>query len=179
MARNRVVRRSFSGGRGGGARRQTQWLGVIPTSTTIAGGTGAVLVNSLNAAALALRPFTIVRCVGELYIISDQQAASELQGAAYGSAVVSDQAVAIGVTAIPTPFTDISSDLWFLYQAMWNSFAFGDATGFANEGTRYPYDSRAMRKVEEGEDVVGVIETSGITNGVTVFNWGRMLIKLH
>ena len=40
--------------------------------------------------------------------------------------MVSDQAVAVGVSAIPTPVTELSSDLWFVHQWIMNSVGAGD-----------------------------------------------------
>ena len=172
------ARRSF--GRRVGVRRATVWLSTVPQETTITGGTGAVLLTSLSAAGKAFLPFTVVRTVGMLYISSDQVANSETQFVAYGAAVVSEQAVAIGITAIPTPITDIDSDLWFAYQTAVNAtqVASSIGMGFA-AGTAYPFDSRAMRKVDEGEDVVTVLETAGISDGVVVRSTDRILVKLH
>ncbi len=172
------ARRSF--GRRAGVRRQTVWSGVVMTETTITGGTGAVLLTGLAAAGLALRPFTVIRNVGIIYITSDQVANSETQAVAYGAAVVSDQAVAIGITAVPTPITDIQSDLWFTYQMAVNAtqVASSIGMGFA-AGTAYQFDSRAMRKVEEGQDLITVIETAGISDGVVVRGQERILFKLH
>ena len=68
----------------------------------------------LNAAALALRPFTVVRTRANLIIRSDQQAASELFEVAYGETVVSEQASAAGVVSVPTPVTEDASD-WHVY----------------------------------------------------------------
>ena len=112
-------------------RRQSDWFFIAPAITVMTGA-GGTLISSLNASALALRPFTIVRSRLELYLISDQQVASEPQGAAFGMAVVSDQAVAVGITAIPTPITDLGSDLWFVHQPMWNATTFQSAVGGYN-----------------------------------------------
>ena len=76
---------------------------------------GGTILGSLNATALALRPFTIVRQHYFLMLRSDQAAAAERQFGAFGCVVVSDQAEAVGVTAIPTPITDAGSDLWMLH----------------------------------------------------------------
>ncbi len=147
MANIRTARRSGFLTRGGVKRRETVWLGVTDTETTLTPA-NPVLINALNAAALALRPFTVVRARGFIYVRSDQIAASESFGAALGVAVVSDEARAIGVTAIPTPITEDSSDLWFTYESIAGFSRFGDATGFGNEGSGRTYDSRAMLKVE-------------------------------
>ena len=165
--------------RGGVRRRETSWFSAPSASFTLAAPNTAALVRSLNAAALALRPFTIVRYRGRYHIESDQSAASEFFDCSIGLAVVSDQATAIGVTAVPTPTTDLGSDLWFVYESLQDIFELGDATGFARMGISKDYDSRAMRKVEDGQDVVFVAENTAASNGVTVRDQGRMLVKLH
>jgi len=59
-------------------------------------------------------------------------------------------------------------------------FTFADATGIdADGGQQYLIDSRAMRKVEEGQDLIEVIETTDVTSGVITFTFMRTLIKLH
>ena len=96
-------------------RRLTTWFQFSPAETTVASGASAI-VFTLNAAALALRPFTVVRSHFLIWLLSDQAASQERQMAAMGIAVVSDQAVAVGATAVPTPITEAGSHLWFLHQ---------------------------------------------------------------
>ncbi len=156
--------------------RETLWLGVDFSIDTIAAPPGPIFLGALNATALALRPFTVVRSRGELYLTSDQEAAAENQQAAFGIAVVSDQASSIGITALPTPFVDSNSDLWLVYQIMNNRTV---ANPVANVGTRYQFDSKAMRKVEDGQDLVSVVEASTQGNGLFVFSATRHLLKLH
>ncbi len=170
------VRRSFSRS---SSKRQSLWIGFTPTQTTITAGSGATLTHVLNAAALALEPFTVVRVRGEAYVHSDQIANTEHQSVGWAMAVVSQQASTIGITAVPTPFTDISSDLFFAYQPLINSFDVASSIGIMQTGTRYQIDSRAMRKVDEGSDVISVLETSGVSQGVIVDLWFRILVKLH
>ncbi len=158
-------------------RRETLWIPIDPVSTALS-AVGGTIINSANAALLALRPFTIVRTRIELNVQTDQIAASENQVGGYGVAVVSDQAVAIGVTAVPTPITDQGSDLWLAWQGMLGQMRF-TAGSFANLSTRYTIDSKAMRKVEDGQDVVFVGEFSAVANGMNLLSIGRMLIKLH
>ncbi len=160
-------------------KRQTLWFFFAPAANTVSGGS-AVLTHSLNAAALALRPFTIVRSRIEIFIRSDQVAATEDQSAALGFAVVSDQASAIGVTAIPTPVTDMGSDLWFVHQNLFGS-EFGDSAGGngAARGRGWIVDSKAQRKVEDGQDVIAAVEDAGLGGGTRIFMAGRVLIKTH
>ncbi len=180
MANIRTARRSGLVLRGGRQRRETLWLGGVETSSTVAGAGTAVLLASLNAAALALRPFTIVRTHAMTLLRSDQAAAAETQIGFYGLAVVSDQASAIGVTAVPTPFTDNGSDLWFLFDMAIQRFGFGSGVGFEEpSGTQRWIDSKAMRKVEDGQDIVSVFETSTNSAGVIFQSFFRQLIKIH
>ncbi len=160
----------------GGVRRKSLWLGSAPAEATLT-ATGGTIFFSLNASALALRPFTIVRTILSCYIRSDQEATEEIQSCGIGCVVVSDQAVAIGVTAVPTPITDINSDLWFAYGQLTSASRGGAGSGVV--GAPLLIESRAMRKVEEGDDVVTVAELSGVSNGFKVVIGGRQLVKLH
>ncbi len=110
--------RAFRHGGRGSKTRETVWFQVTETRTTSASANTATLVTTLNAAALAFRPFTVIRTHMTLFVSSDQTGAGENYDVGYGSCVVSDQAAAIGITAVPTPFTDLGSDLWFLHQIM-------------------------------------------------------------
>ncbi len=162
-----------------GARRKTAWFFGTARFDTVAPGT-PILLTSLNAAALALRPFTVVRTYAELFLGSDQEAADESQVGAYGHIVVSDQASAAGVGSVPTPISEMNSD-WFLYQQMVNSFRLGTAVGFdGNDGQAFSVSSKAMRKVELGQDIVSVVELApGVSAGGDVISISRMLVKLH
>ena len=114
--RSRVHRSNFAG-----PVRETAWIAGAYAVNIIATATTATLVTSLNAAALAIRPFTVVRTRGLIGLRSDQAAASEEQAIGYGKAVVSDQAVAIGITAVPTPVTDSGSDYFHVYESLFNN----------------------------------------------------------
>ncbi len=176
------IRRSRAGGfiRGGRHLRETLWASISPTTTTLAVAT-PVLFSGLSASGLALRPFTIIRTRGVLHLSTDQIAASESYYAAYGMAVVSDQALAVGVSAVPTPLTEADSDLWFVYEPMTSRMLFGDATGLGGgDGVMVRFDSKAMRKVEDGQDIATVEEASSNSGllGCQLAKGGRMLLKL-
>jgi len=166
--------------RNGRSRRSTVWLFGTPVGTALAAANTAVLSHTLNAAALALTPFTIVRTRGTMLVESDQNAASEFYQVSTGMAVVSAQAAAIGVTAVPTPETDRGSDLFFVYETLEALFELGDATGFISAGgVRKDWDSKAMRKVNDDEQVILTSETSALSSGAIVRTAFRMLVKLH
>ncbi len=180
MANIRTARRSGLVLRGGRNVRESRWLFITGTTATLPSSSTAIIINSLDAGALALTPFTIVRTRGFLHLKSDQTAAAEDQAVNLGYAVVSVQASAIGVTAVPTPTTDQGSDLWFVFQSLMAAVNAGAGDGQAR-GQGKDYDSRAMRKVEDGEDIVVVVESevAGLTSGMIVRHTGRLLIKLH
>jgi len=159
--------------------RETRWLSLGTSGTNLSTANSAAIFATLSTIELALRPFTIVRTRGVWRIITDQQIASELTETSLGACVVSDQAAAIGITAIPTPETDKESDLWFMYETTLGGFQFGTAVGFTNNYNQTTFDSKAMRKVEDGQDVAIVLENTADSAGVNVHVSGRMLIKLH
>ena len=171
-----MARRSIRLRSGRTVARETEWLGFAPQQNTFTGAGGTIL-GSLNTAALALRPFTVIRQYFELMIHSDQSAALEVQICGFGTCVVSNQASTLGVTAVPTPITDISSDLWMLHQLV---FGREDSqVDLAHPATHYSIESKAMRKVNGDQDFIVVGELSGAGNGFVLTNGGRVLVKLH
>jgi len=175
-----MARKSGFVRRGGSMRRETMWVGIGEVDQVLAAANTAVLIQSSNAALLALRPFTVVRSHITWFAGSDQTAAQEAWQVAFGVAVVSDQATAIGVTAVPTPFTDLGSDLFFVHQVQAGRFIFISGVGVEPLGGRQiQIDSKAMRKVNDDQDIVFVLENSGVSLGSRNITAGRMLIKLH
>ncbi len=162
-----------------GSRRSTSWLPIDATITVFSGT--AVLLNALTTEEKAKRPFTIIRCYLSSMIQSDQGAVSENFGVAVGIAVVSDQARAVGITALPTPATDIGSDLWMLHGFSYGRFAFNTGVGFDDHaGHIKDFSSKGMRKVNADQDVVIVQERIVIGSSEGNINLvGRVLIKEH
>ena len=114
------------------------------------------------------------------FMKSDQTAALESSQVALGMAVVSDQSVAIGITAVSTPFTDLESDLWYFHQIQTLSFIFVSGVGFHLVGGLFnQFESKAMRKVEDGQDAIVVLENSSLAQGSSNLTAGRFLLKLH
>jgi len=157
--------------RGQQVRRRSSnkaWTGVGVGQTTIAVSSkvllGTVVLSNPNI------DETILRTVGVLGVESDQIAASETQLGAFGMIVVSDQAVSVGASAIPGPVSDIGDDGWFVYVPILQSLVFGSAIGFDPSGiVQYNFDSKAKRKIQEGETVALIIENAGAS---FVFNAG-------
>ena len=159
------------------APRTKMWVGHGLGSTAVTASSVALL-GSLNAAALLLRPFTILRTHLVLHYRSDQQAASELPFGTFGDIVVTDQAVAAGVASIPDP-DSIGGDPdagWFIIKPVVNFFQFLTGVGFdAQSGPQFELDSKAMRKVGPNDDVASVFAQSAAVGG-NIFINGRMLV---
>ena len=173
MAR-RVVGRRFER-----TKRGNVWFSLTGQTGPIAITAGNnVLLSSLNAAALALRPFTIVRTRGIVRWSSDQIAANEDPFGAVAAIVVSDSASAAGVGSIPTPITQSNAD-FFVYQPISTNFTFVSAVGVdADGGSVSTFDSKAMRKVGIDDDIAWVAENANAADGASIVVIGRMLVKL-
>ncbi len=152
------------------------WISSGLAEQALASG-AATLLSSLNAAALALRPFTILRTRLEIMWRSDQSAASETPTGAIGIIVVKETASTIGVTAVPSPLAEPDAD-FFVYQGVTTSILSLSSIGVLERGNRYVIDSRAMRKVGVQDDIIGVGETRS-TGGAQFNQEGRILIQLH
>ena len=165
-----VVRRGSTG-------RPTHWGISFQTSApvNIAGGSKVLVVST---AGLLTNPFTIIRSRGFCSIQTDQVIASENQIGAFGIAKVTSLARAAGVASIPGPQTDATWDGWFVHGSFGERFDF--VTGAAFDpmmAHTYPIDSKAMRKVDGGDDdIVFVVENFG-TNGFRANFAVRFLIK--
>ena len=110
-----------------------------------------------------------------LSIYSDQAGAVEHVSGAFGVMVVSEKAVTTGATAVPDPVTEVSSDEWFVYQG----FVGPSSTNLTNVGVmNYAIDSRAQRKVQDGEDFVSVIANANGVDGLRFTLSMRFLVKL-
>ena len=138
-----------------------------------------MLIATYNVAALATRPFTILRTRFDVEYASDQSAASEFPTCALGLIVVSDQASAIGVTAVPKPDANSDGD-FFVWQGMHTSLGFFSSVGILGSefGRRYEIDSKAMRKVGANQDLAVVVENLTAV-GADFTMTGRQLIQLH
>jgi len=153
----------------------TEWASTSADTSFIA---LAAAASVISASFTSGDPETLIRAVGLLSVQSDQVAAAERPFGAIGLAVVSDQAFAIGVTAVPTPYTDAASDLWAMHAYWAAPMAFGDATGFANIATEVRFDSKAMRKISPDQTLVLVVENGNTAHGCFFRLDARILSKV-
>ena len=167
-----------------GQRRATSWVASADvTAVTNLVASGVILAQSLTEGVLGglgLLPSTIVRTRGELWVKSDQLAATRVPFGAMGIGVVQEQARVAGVGSLPTPITEEQSELWFVHQFFAANLDFVTAAGVMGSEAmaRYSFDSKSMRKIQEGEAVVVVLENAAVTGGVNFIVKFRMLFKL-
>jgi len=175
MARNiRSNRGSFVRG----ARRATTWVGAadVASQTNITANT-SVLHQTFTT---ILTPFTVVRTRGLIAVSADQEAADEIQIGAMGFLVANDAAVAAGAGSLLAPIDDNGDDAWFVWQALAGEMRFLSAAGAEPQWmTTYHFDSKAMRKVEEGQSIGVLIQNAHASAAFNIWMQFRMLLKLH
>ncbi len=171
MARIRGARRAPLVGRSQG--RLTEWFSSRNATVGVTIPPASFVFDAvLTAAELAKRPFTITRTIGYISVSSDQVAAQEAPFGAIGMMVVSEKASVTGVTALPDPITEEVSDEWFLYKA-WS------ASGGPIEGRPvrvFEFDSRAQRKVQDGDTLVVMVANAHSTHGAIYTPKYRILV---
>jgi len=96
---------------------------------------------------------------------------------ALGAQVVQERARSVGATALPRPVTEIDDDGWFLYQPF---SAFMEASAGVDFKTSdvWMFDSKAQRKVVDGEAIVFQLQNTG-SDSVQLRLLVRVLCKLH
>ena len=167
--------------RTGSTRRLTSWI-IGPFGTQSVGSNTKSLVSTSLLGIEDGR--TIVRIRGEVNVALTAAGAAVdgYDRVGLGMAVVTEQAISVGITAVPGPLTDINWDGW-----MWHwTGGFLSNTAFtlpSNEGpgsARIVIDSKAMRKFGEEMALVAVLETLGEVSAATLrTTWNtRVLEKL-
>ncbi len=158
---------------GRGRRQPTLWSrSTAGTPTTLAVSTKVLLATiSLSNPGLAE---TVRRTRGLIQVTSDQGSAFENQSIAYGMIVVNDLAIAAGAASIPGPVTDEDDDGWFV----WVPVMSAGAAVNANDVGRIEFDSKAMRRVEEGFSVAVMAENASGVHVALVMDAFSILTSL-
>ncbi len=173
--RSRLTRNSFQPSK---AKRLSEWVAFTTTGPSdIAGGAKLVFASFTQAALAEIVPATIIRVRGYLTVKSDQTAAGENWAGALGWAVVRENARSVGITALPGPVTEAAADMWFYHQFFQGRFSSstGQGDGFFFGAD---VDSKAMRKVEDGDALVLMAEV-GSSVGLSIDAQMRLLFLLH
>ena len=166
--------RQLSRHRPRGKARLTQWVGPADQAfvNVATGGSTLVALVSFEEA------LTVIRNRGG-FAHKPQAYSSDLTYAgAVGMGIVTAEAFAIGITAIPTPFSDADWGGWMV----WRSFAQQNELQGTAANVIFPaavvmeIDSKAMRKVTPNEVLVIIAESQ---SGAFALSAGiRTLVKL-
>ena len=156
-----------------GHRRSTNWISLFddPDNALSVADNGAALLLTRTIVSSVVAPSTIVRIRGQVGL-SGTLPVNSLLG--IGIAVVSDQAAALGITAVSHPITDSEWDGW-----LWTDSRYIGSGNF-NTLNEWPIDSKAMRKWDDDQSLVVVAENIGINVGggaIIVSVNARLLIK--
>ncbi len=139
--------------------------------TTVAAGSITLLATFTPATEFDV---TVLRTRAHIEVFSDQSAGVEFQCGAFGMCVVSDRAAAAGVASLPRPSSDGGDDIWFLHQPFMTH-----GTAAISAFTNWmDLDSKAMRKVENGQVIVVLVENFSGTTGLLFQDSIRVLAKL-
>jgi len=170
---NRVVVHRGRAARGD--KRRTQWSGLADQAFIAVASAGATLISSISFEA----PGTIVRARGRISLFLQVFTGDLSVVGAFGVGLVSAEAAAIGITAIPHPFRDADAGLWMVHQTWAESFqteGASPATQFLASWS-FEIDSKAMRKVEPNTQMVFVAESQ--SGAIFFAETVRILQLLH
>ena len=139
-------------------RPTTNWTRIVSSVVTVVPVSSKVLLASLNLSNPGIGE-TIRRTIGRIMVLSDQASVHEEQLGAFGLVVVNDLALAAGAASIPGPVTEAGDDGWFVWEPL---IAAGSQIANPSGGPiiGLPFQSRAMRRVEEGFSVAIMVENA-------------------
>jgi len=165
MARRAPVRRTF---RAPQQRAATDWTRFVPALSIVVPAASKVLSVSLVLSNPGIGE-TIRRTRGIMSVASDQEALYEEPYGAFGAIVVNDVAAGVGVASLPDPVTESSDDGWFLWQPFLSTtigLRGGSVAGSSQADRLFEFDSKAMRRVEEGFQIAFVVANGSATHGM-------------
>ncbi len=137
-------------------RQPTTWSRLISIAAITIPTVSKILLGTINLGNPGISE-TVRRTRGVVSVASDQGAAFEDQSGAFGMIVVSDLAIAAGIVSIPSPVANGNDDGWFV----WQPFVQGGAAGSSGHtSVEWEFDSKGMRRVQEGFTVAIVAENN-------------------
>jgi len=161
----------------GSQKRQVTWVGPAAQGAVNVASTGATLLSFFSPSDAGLTKATVVRTRGAVTISPQVFSADVIIHGAYGEGIVSDQAFAAGISSVPEPFTEADWDGWFVWRSFTLELAVADATGkILPAQLTFEVDSKAMRKVGDGETLITVAES--FLGAFKISSHTRTLFKL-
>ncbi len=156
-----MANRRFQGRQRVSQRAPTSWAGACFEHIDLPADSKVILGSFVPLAGFAHE--TVVRVVGTWATNP-----TAIGCVAIGACVVTDRAFTAGIASMPDPITDIADDIWMFIDAV------SAPAALATEQRRY--DSRAMRRVEEGTRLVIIAaQTTAATVDFAVYM--RVLAK--
>jgi len=142
-------------------RRLTDWGAGVNAGGVGAAATGKFLwTTSLSVSS----PFTMIRLRGYAHItLASSAAVGDGFTGAIGVALVNTDAFLAGAGSIPGPFTDQNWDGWFyhhFFDVRSITATIADGANASAASQRIVIDSKAMRKWDPSETMVGMFEVS-------------------
>jgi len=126
----------------------------VAADATVAAGTAQIVTSFVPLPGFSHE--TLVRVVGDWQVdgvgINGQ--------VVLGGLVVTDAAFTAGAASIPDPVTEVSDDVW----AFISSISIGTLPRGVGAGDHVMFDSKAMRKVDEGSRLVIMISNNTAGN---------------
>jgi len=157
------------------SRPNRAWAGFANTSLVAVAASTKILIGGFSLSNPNIDE-TVLRTVGTIAVMSDQQATTEDQLGAFGMIAVTDLAAAAGAASIPGPITDRADDGWFVYVSIVQRLAFGTSVGFhANGAVQYHFDSKAKRRFEEGTQIAIMVENASSSTAFSIMTIFRLL----
>jgi len=164
-----MAHRRGGSNRGGKIRRQTQWDALNGWSSTTfnIAGEGFVLAFSEFNQVVTVgpvpppTPLTIIRSLLSWRVLSPAPVAGDVFYGGIGMCVVTQEALdeaILGGKSIPLPVSDASSDVWFLHEFIAGQLPDPISNGGQSAFNGGLIESRAMRKIDDGYQVVIVGE---------------------
>ena len=158
---------------GRGERRKTTWVGpAIQGFVNVASGGSTIISSATNE-----EPETVVRVRGMVAIEAQSYAADLGITGAFGMGIVSAEAFAIGITAVPKPFANADWGGWLVWRSFGLRFESITQAGVLLASWSMEIDSKAMRKAVANEVLVSVAESQG--GAFALFDGTRVLTMLH
>ena len=154
-------------------KRLTQWGGMVDQGfVTVASG-GSTLISSTAFEA----PGTMVRARGSFSVKPSSYTADVTPVGAFGIGLVSAEALAIGITAVPTPYRDSDWGGWMVWKPFALHFESITQAGVLLGSWTFEIDSKAMRKVDANTAFVFVAESQ--SGAFSIAETVRLLLMLH
>ncbi len=143
---------------------RTNWMRIVDAASLTVPPLTRTFMFSLSLDNVGIGE-TVRRTRGRFLIASDQSGGIESQNGAFGLIVVTTDAASVGATAIPGPVSSAPDDGWFVWEPFHTRVTDGLGTRFYET---FSFDSKAMRRIEEGYLIAVMVENADATTGLEI-----------